>query len=273
MKQSNIIVAGILILCFFVSKAQNLSDFKYLNYPYENEWYLGIALSSSSINNTQAPRPEKHHLTAISGEIELKNSSFKRGDYRYYGQHKLIPDMLVLTKQAIDINTNVLNRDESSYLANGILGWHSWTWNLNKPTKVSYSLGLNLNDYFLGSTYNTDTTSNHWVSPEPQGYYFAAGPTFIGNYLLNKSFMLELMASYSVSYWRAVSLSYATVNNKYPKPHFAQINLELFTTLGVFAGVDYNFIINRGDIPNNTSRIDILLGFRFMMSNEPTAFK
>ena len=273
MKRSKILAIVVLSLCFSVLKSQTLSDFKYLNYPYENEWYLGVALSSSNLSNTKAPRPEKHQLSAFSGEIELKISSFQKGDYRYYFQHKLIPDMLVLTKQAINVSTNVLYRDESSYLANGIFGWHSWAWNINKPGKASLAVGLNVNDYFLGSTYYNDTTTYNWISAEPQGYYFAAGPTVVANYLLNKSFMLEAMASYSISYWRAVSLSYATVDNKYPKPHFGQINVEVMSAWGLFAGVDYNFIINRGNIPNNTSRLDLMLGFRFMMSSEPTAFK
>ncbi|MFM7024222.1 MAG: hypothetical protein ACKOXB_14710 [Flavobacteriales bacterium] len=260
------------LICLLLThclSAQTLADFKYLNYPYVNEWYVGIGISRSSISNPAAPFPERHRLNAISGTIELKKSAFDKGEMRYYGQHKLLPDMLVLTKQAIEINTNALNRDENSYLANGIFGWHSFTWNLHSPSKYSLALGINLNDYFLGSTYYTDTVPNHWVSPEPQGYYFAAGPSLQANYMLGKYFMAELLATYSISYWRAVSLSYATVNNKYPKPHFAQLHAELFSTWGLFAGIDYNFIINRGDIPNSTQRLDLSLGFRFMMDSDP----
>lgn len=261
-----------LIICLLFTQflgAQTLADFKYLNYPYTNEFYIGVAVSRTTISNPDAPFPSRHKLQAFSGTVELKSTSFAKGGMRYYGQHKLLPDMLVLTKQAINVDPNVIYRNESSYLANGILGWHSFTWNLHDPKKYSVALGFNLNDYFFGSTYHTDTTPNSWVSPEPQGYYFAAGPTLQANYMLGKYFMAEMMASYSLSYWRAVSLTYATVNDKYPKPHFAQLHFELFSTWGLFAGIDYNFIINRGDIPNNTQRFDLSVGFRFMTDSDP----
>lgn len=78
--------------------------------------------------------------------------------------------------------------------------------------------------------------------------------------------MLEFSGSYSISYWKALDVEYATnPDPDYPLLHWGQIDLELQSKWGVFTGINYNWIINRRNIPSAGKQLDLILGFQFMI--------
>lgn len=179
-------------------------------------------------------------------------------------EHKQLGDLIALLPKVIK-NSNAIYRTESTPLSCGLIGWWNWTMNFNEGNNFLIAGGMNLHDYFYGS-YTRDSLKGNafgFSTYEPQGWYWAAGPSLSSLYAPSEHFTLEATTSYSISFWRPISLSDAKVNNDYKKPHWFQFNLGLMTTWGVFMQFSYNKIINRGDIPNNGKRWDYLLGYRF----------
>lgn len=252
------------------SLSQTLADFSYLNDTYgDDELYIGINPTYSFVTNKAAPNPANHALNGFSGDLSMRKVNFDQGKVSWNWQHKLLPDLFLLVGKAFKENdASVLNREENTALTCGIIGWLDFTWALNRPDgRFQASLGINHHDYFYGSTYAVDTIpSQNWASFDPQGYYFAAGPVVKLNYLVSSFLMVEMSNAYSFSYWRAVSLTYATnPSDDYPLPYFGQIDLELQTAWGLFGGFNYNWIKNRGNIPAAGKRLDLIFGFRFMV--------
>ncbi len=261
------------ILCFicwsYNGSGQSLSEFTYLNELYgDRELYIGINPTFSFVSNKKAPYPENHSLAGFSGDVSLRKVNFSRGKLSWNWQHKMFADIFLLLGKALtETNANILYRAEETGITCGVIGWLDFTWGCNKPDgRFQWALGINHHDYFYASTYVVDSLSGSWASFDPQGYFFAAGPTIRLNYLLNDAFMLELSSSYSFSYWKALDLTYATnPDPNYPLPHFGQVDLELQSKWGLFTGMNYNRIINRGAIPSAGKRLDLIFGFRFMI--------
>ena len=259
------ITAIIIIFSPLIFLGQDLQSFKCLGDPMGGELYLGVSAEYVMLANPDAPHPELHNLKGFSGKIDMNRFGFEKGDMQYSFEYKLLADIATILHNQINGDGSAYYRQVGSSISNGILGWHSWGWNVVSTNNFTIAPGFNLNDYFYGKTYVSDTTSNGVVSPEPQGYYFSAGPTLFSNVYINDYLILHTKASYSFSYWRAVSLEYAVVDDNYPKSHFGSLNLELITKWGLFVGFDYNWVINRGNLPDKTSRKDFLLGFRFVL--------
>ena len=241
--------------------------FKYLGDDYTGEMYLGTSATYSFLSNNEAPNPELHKLKGFSAKVDLRSTPWELGTVKYFMQYKLLGDLALIVDNQINDDGSAYYRQVSSSITNGLLGWHSFGWTFISNPRMSIALGANINDYFFGATYKVDSLpqSGNLASPEPQGYYFAAGPSVLADIKLNNYLLLHLHGAYSFSYWRAVSLSYASEDDSYPKPHFYQITTELMSPWGVFLGMDYNTLVNRGDLPNNTRRLDFQLGFRWVL--------
>ncbi len=265
-------ICAIIIAVLFAptSKAQTLEKFTYLGEIYgANELYIGVNPTYSMVRNKAVPFAKNHELNGISGDFSLRKVNFQQGKVSWNWQNKMYGDLLLLLNKALTkTSANDLNRKEGTSMTSGVIGWLDFTWAMNKPNgRFQWSLGANLNDYFYGSTIKLDSLpGENWATYDPQGYFLAAGPTVKMNYLLGNSFMLEFSGSYSISYWKALDVEYATnPDPDYPLPHWGQIDLELQSKWGVFTGVNYNWIINRGNIPSAGKRLDLILGFRFMI--------
>lgn len=262
----------LLFFTFYCSdfSAQSLKDFKYLGDVYNDELYLGLYPTYTNSWNKVAPNAEKHKLSGFSGEFSMRKIRFDQGKSRWSWQHKLFIDIWLILNQALQKgNDQAIYRNEETAFSNGIIGWIDYTVNINKPdNRFLMSLGINHNDYFYATTYAVDTLTSgeSWASFNPQGYYLAAGPSIILNYLPLDFLMIELSTSYSFSYVKAVDLSYATYKTEFNEmPHWGQVDLELQTAWGFFSGFNYNWIINRNIIPSKGKRLDLLMGFRFML--------
>lgn len=252
----------LVVLTHWGSAQTTLQEFENFGDPFQERMFIGFTASFSNLSNPEAPvHVEAHRLSALVGKFDMKSMSAEVGSRRYFFQYKLLGDLISLLDKTVQ-NSNAIYRDENSTLSNGLLGWHSVAWNIVATPKLSFVIGGNANDYIIGSTYDTDTGR---VTLEPQGYHLAAGPAIFTDYLINDYLLLQIHAAYSMSYLNAGDLSYATVDKEYPKPHFGSLNIELNSPWGVYAGFDYNWLINRGNLPGNTKRWDYLIGIRFMI--------
>lgn len=262
-------VLFLFMISSFLSYGQRLDEFEYLGETYgANETYVGLNPTYTFVRNKVAPFPGRHKLNAFSGDFSFRKVNFEQGKASWNWQHKMVVDVFLIIGKALTEDISAIDRKENTALTCGIIGWLDMTWALNKPDKrYQISLGINHHDYFYGSTYSVDTIpGQNWASFDPQGYYFAAGPVLKLNYMVNNWLMLEMSNAYSFSYWRAINLTYATnPSDDYPLPGFGQVDLELQSKWGFFTGFNYNWINNRGDIPNKGRRLDLLLGFRFMI--------
>jgi hypothetical protein len=132
--------------------------------------------------------------------------------------------------------------------------------------RTAIALGFNINDYIVGSTYvytNPQGQKQSPVTNEPQGNYWGAGPTLFADVSLSEKLVLHVFSAYSISLLRTTSVEYAIEDNSYPKPHFLHFNAELQTRGHLYAGVDFTALLNQGNNPNATQRIDLLVGYRF----------
>lgn len=245
---------------------QTLADYRYLNEVLDDESFFGVGISRSHLANPAAPSPENHSQSAFTLYFDIRKIRLQPGKASIYFTNQLLGDLLLLLQRTTE-NPSAFNRSESSSISSGLLGWINVGWNLSGPGKFQPFLGFNHNDYFIGSTYVSDTIpyNANQGTYEPQGYYFAAGPMAGFRASLGKFAILESRTTYSLSYLRPVSVSYAVRNDDYPKPHFLNIQLECMTKWGLFGQLQTHRMINRGDIPNNTRRWDATLGFRFML--------
>lgn len=242
--------------------SQGLKDFKYLKDPYQNESYLGFAGTYTFIRNNAAPFPQAHNLSDFSADINYRTVNFGKGERQYLGHYKLLPDLIFLLGKMINQKNNGL-RGEGSSITSGIAGWHRWVWNVKTTSKQCFSAGFALNDYFLGNSYRDST--NGLKTYDPQGWWLSTGPTVMYHLALGKNFILHATTNYNFGFYKPINVSYATVDSKYPKPHFFHSHFELVSTIGLFAGIDYSAVINRGDISGKVRRLDCLLGFKFVM--------
>ena len=262
-----------LLAIFFSSlcaRAQSLDKFEYLGELYaNNESYLGLYPTYTFVRNKVAPNPQNQSIQGWTGEIHFRKVNFNQFKGRFTLQQKMFVDVFLILDKALQKgDPNAILRKEHTSLTTGIIGWLDYVININKPTgRFLFALGVNHNDYFYGSTY-ADTTQNgrNWSTYDPQGYYFAAGPTATLNFLPFNFLMVETSFSYSVSYKKMLDVTYATnPSPTYPLPHWGQLDVELQTKWGFFTGFNYNWIINKGNILNKGKRLDLLFGFRFML--------
>ncbi len=249
----------------FTASAQGIQDFLYLKDPVQQETFLSVGLNRMRVSNPAAPSPENHNLAAFNLYLDLRHYRLEKGQMSLHYANPLVTDLILLLSETID-NPNSILRAEGSSLSSGPIGWLNLGWNLSGPGAAQPLLGFHHNDYFLGSTYVYDSVPGQGrISHEPQGYYFSAGP-LLGLRAAAGSFALvELRGLYGLSYWRATSLSYAEENDAYPKPHWLHVQADVLTKWGIFGSIQYHGMLNRGDLPNATRRIDAVLGFQVML--------
>lgn len=258
-------LAFALLFSFSETNSQSLNEFRYFNREYADDLYLGIFPTFTFVSNGEAPNSTAHRIAGFTGKLDLRKVNFEMGERRFLYQHKLLFDMLLIIENQVTDDGSAYYRSEESGLTTGFIGWTSWAWNMFGNERYCVAPGVNINDYFLTNSYKLKAGSDNLTTIEPQGYWFAAGPSVFFDYALHNNFLLQTHASYSFGVWRAVNLEYddTQIDDSYPNPHFGGLNFELHTRWGFFTGLDYNFLINRGDNPNNTNRLDVLIGFRF----------
>lgn len=256
-------ILGLCFLLFTTVGNAQLSKFQYLQQDYNESVYLLGAGSHFMLSNEAAPRPEIHRRQGFTASLAVHKVDFDHDGGPFLYQNKLVFDLFLILNNQINGDGSEFWRKEASSLSTGVLGWFSKGWNVFSEDRFNIAVGGNLNDYFLVSSIRPDTSNSLLYSLEPQGYYFAGGPSLFADVALGKSFILHAHADYSMSYWRPATPSYLTADESYLKPHFGSAQLSLQSRWGLFAGIDYNWVINRGNLPNDTKRVEVLFGMRF----------
>lgn len=224
----------------------------------------GFALSASTLSNPAAPNSDAHSITKLSMRMDYKRYRKEKGKPRMFYQNKSLGDVITILGSELKNNTGVEQKEGST--VSTFIGWTSWGWNVLAKDRAMIALGFNINDYIVGTRYYYRDINGGIISQEtnePQGLYYGSGLSVFFDYALSQKVILQTLTSYTASFWRPVSLSYATVDSSYPKPHFLHLNAELQTSFKVFVGFDYTIMLNRGDLPNDTRRLDLLIGYRF----------
>ncbi len=244
--------------------AQSIRDFNYLKEEYNERTFIDINPTYTMVRNQAAPFPEHHKINGWSGSLTIRKADFSRGAWQYRYEHRLLFDLILILQNMVDGDGQKYYRSETSALTTGLIGWWSFAPNVIANDRLTVGVGANFNDYFLGASYRLDSLSQDLTTLEPQGYWFAGGPAFFSDLRLNSTFLLHMHASYSMGFWRAVSLSYADteINDAFKKPHFGGINVQLQSRWGVFLGFSHNWLVNRSPNPNATTRSDIHIGFK-----------
>lgn len=257
------------LISFLSCQAQSLYDFRNGRFPFYEDYtvdgvlpHWGFALSYAALSNPAAAFSGNHHKTGVSLVVDYKKYHVNALKTRMYFRNNSLGDLLLFLGRQVLPNSGS-ERPEGSILTN-LFGWTSWGLNLAGNEIGSLGTGFNINDFIAGSTTveriqgGPDKKQLH----EPQGYYWAAGPSVFLDFAITDNIVVQTFGSYSLPLFRAASLNGAEPRNSYPKPHFARVNLEILTLYKLFAGVDYTWMINRGNTPNKTQRLDVFIGYR-----------
>lgn len=257
----------ILISCSLSLQSQNLQSFQYLGDTFNGYYYIGWAFSHGNTQNNAVPGAENHRLTGNFMELNLKYHDYDRGHWQYDIRAKMYTDVI---KQLADM---ILGNNESAYtalentgLSTGPLGWHTCTYNLLSGRYLNISPGAHLNDYFYFANARESDTDARLSTKEPQGYYFAAGPSIMLSLYASRFLMINLKSQYSFAYWRPISAPDAIEDDSYPLPQFFGFTTELLTPWGLYFEVDHNRLINKGPNPNAGMRTDFNIGFKFVVN-------
>ncbi len=247
------------------SKAQTLKDFTYLKDRFHLESYLNFSAMLANIDNPAAPVNREAHKQSVPFiDLYYLQPNFNKGGLNRRIDYKLLPDIFWLFKQITEKDERKLYASQGSTISGGIIGWHYWTWNILASNQRCINLGFSISDYFIGAIY-LDSAQSKIILHEPQGWQIGAGPTAGISQRLNNSFILLGSAAYVPSFLKPVNVSYAKYDDAYPKPHFMHANLTLLSKWGLFAEAQYVQLINKGNLPNSTRRLDLKLGFAFVL--------
>ncbi len=263
MKRSLLLISFLSLA--FISKTQSLKEFTYLKDRYHLESYFNFSAMLANIDNPAAPNNRQAHKQSVLFiDLYYLKPNFNKGGLNRRSDYKLLPDIFWLFKQITEKDESKLNASQGSSISGGIIGWHQWTWNLTAKPQQCISIGLTISDYFIGSIY-LDSTQSKIVLHEPQGWQIGAGPVIGISQRLSNSFILIGSTAYVPSFLKPVSVSYAKEDENYPKPHFLHLNLTLMSKWGLFAEGQLVQLINNGNLPNTTRRLDLKLGFAFVL--------
>ncbi|MCA0427138.1 MAG: hypothetical protein LCH37_06850 [Bacteroidetes bacterium] len=245
-------------------QGQNLPDFKYLGDTYQKESYLNFSGMYVQLLNPAAPDdPALHAKGIFFVDLYYLRPSFEKGGLNRRVDYKLIPDLFWLMKTITEKDPRQMYANIGSTISGGLIGWHSWKWNLVAKPKTCISLGFAVNDYFIGAIYK-DSSAGIRLH-EPQGWQIGAGPAMGFSKALSKNFVLMGSGAYVINLFKPVDISYAKSDDAYPKPHMAHLELTLMSKTGLFLETQFVGLINQGNLPNSSMRTDFKLGFAFVL--------
>ena len=257
-----------LLMNTVVHSQTSIENFTYLGEQYgDNESYLGFNPTFTMLRNKVAPYPERHKVNALSFDFNYKSVDTDRGGIRLNFNNKGIGDLVSLTRSVAKGEKDSYV-EETTYLGT-LIGQIDLDINVNKPDgRVQYSIGVSHTDYIYAGRYTLDSLNGQFTL-NPQGWYLTVGPHLMINAVLSDFLQAELSGGYGFTYARPINVEDAYQPNAfYPDPDFANVKLELQSKWGFYACGHYSWINNRGPIPSSGKRLDLFLGFRFMLDKK-----
>lgn len=133
--------------------------------------------------------------------------------------------------------------------------------------RIQVALGFNLSDLVTGSTFVLqDSLGNDYrETPAPHGWYIGSGPSIFIDFLINPFLLLEVQYDYTFHFTNPVALTYGIDSPNQNMPHQSYLSVNLMTSFGLYAGVDYSLMLDQNPAPFNHRKIDWLMGFKFML--------
>ena len=258
----------LLLFCTLIpisSQAQDIDEFQWFGHDYEDGLFLGLGASQVFISNNDAPNPDNHKINGTTFKIDLKDVNFEKGGHSFFYENKLLGDFILFFSQVSKGESDIY-QTESSGLSTGIIGWMSYLFNITEPKRFQVAVGANFSDFFLTAAYPEDVSKpysnpNNNIVQEPNGNYYAIGPSAAFRMTLSPLFLLEYHTDFSIPFGRVKGKDLVE-DKDYPNPYFTMHSLEVISKYGLYGGIDYAAAINRGNLPNNTKRSEIFLGFR-----------
>lgn len=253
-----------LLLYSIGTQAQSLDSFKYLGDQFSGCGYLGVAYSHGEVRN----RPLNQSLSGNFIELNFKYYNFKKYRWQYDLHAKMYTDIIKELGGTLLDNETAYNTPDNTGITSGPLGWHTLGFNVIGSKRLTISPAIHANDYFYFANGLQSNPNNNGivelVTKEPQGYYFAAGPSLMLNILPTRFLLINVKAQYSFAYWKVVNVDGAIQDDSYPMPRFFGLATEFVTPWGIYFEIDHNRLINRGDNPNEGMRTDFNIGFKFV---------
>lgn len=259
-----------LTLLSFVSTssivAQDIDDFRWFGDDYEDQLFLSLGVNNIHISNNEAPNSGNHKQSGTTIKLDLKHINFEKGGSSFYFENKLLGD-LILSADRYFKEKGSFYQEEESGLSSGLLGWWSFLWNITEPNRYQIAIGANAKDFFLTAAYPEDVSKpysnpNNNIVQEPNGNYYAIGPSATVKFIVNKYLLLEYKGELSIPFGKLDSKDLADYDGNYKNPYFLSQTLEANSSKGFFIGYELSSIINRGNLPNSIKRSDLYLGFR-----------
>lgn len=256
----------VLLLAFFISSvgySQNkLMEFDYLSDKLSGHRYLDVGAIFSMVSDNKVPNPEEQKMSGWTVNVQYDKVNFDKGGYQYTGRIKMFLDVIFLLDNALTKDGSI-DREVNTGITSGILGWHSFRWNVVAKDKFCLGLGVNASDYFYGASYKDE--NEDLFTPEPNGYYLGGGPTLSFDYRINDFLKVGGLFDYTFSAVKAVGVSYGEEIEGYPLPHFFNGSINLTTKWGVFLKYDFNTILNTNNATTQGKRSDFWIGFKFVL--------
>lgn len=249
--------------------SQDIDDFKWFGDDYEDVFFMSIGYNNVRLSNRDAPNPDKHDFAGNTFKLDFKNIKFQKGEMSWHFENKLLGDMVYFLAGVIDGSESIYQEEESG-ISSGLLGWHSFLWNVTEPNRYQIAVGGNFSDFFLTAAYPEDlsrpySNPSNAIVQEPNGNYYAIGPSFSARYRISNFLLAEYVADLSIPFGRIESEELAEYDGKYKNPYFYNHSLELISSKGLFIGYEHTRFFNRGNLPNNTKRRELYIGMRIKL--------
>jgi hypothetical protein len=255
---------ALLSTCYL--NAQDIDDFHWFGDDYEDQLFLSLGVNRIGISNNEAPNAEHHKQSGTTFKLDLKKVNFEKGRASYYYENKLLGDMVLYASDFFSGKETVYQKEESG-LTSGFLGWVQALWNITEPDRYQIAVGASFKDFFLSSAYPEDpsrpySNPGNIIIQEPNGGYYAIGPALAFRITLSKLFMAEYTGDLAIPFGKISTDNLRKVEGGYKHPYFMSHTVEVNSSKGFFVGYSYTSIMNRGNLPNNTKRTELFLGFR-----------
>ncbi len=264
-----LLIFGILSLSSSILTAQDIDDFQWFGDDYEDQLFLSLGANNIHISNNDAPNSNNHKQSGTTIKLDLKQTNFEKGGASMYFENKLMGDLILYADRYLKGKDSFYQEEESG-LSSGLIGWWSFLWNITEPNRYQLAVGVNLKDFFLTAAYPKDLSKpysnpSNTAVQEPNGNYYAAGPSIAARFIVNQLLLLEYKGELSIPFGRIESNKLEDYDGNYKNPYFMNHSLEATSSKGFFLGYELSSIFNRGDLPNNTKRSDLYIGFRIRL--------
>lgn len=255
----------ILFICEATFSLAQIQNFKYLGEDYwDYELYIGAAIRNINFEVPNAPNPSAHKGSAWTGDFQLYRSAPSvPGKMRYMLRNKVLGEIFL----SFGDNFDEIYRDEGSTFSHFLMGSNSFAWNLLSHNRLQVALGFNLSDLVTGSTLVLqDSLGNDYrETPAPHGWYIGSGPSIFIDFLISPFLLLEVQYDYTFHFNNPVPLTYGIDSPNQKMPHQSFLSVNLMTSFGLYAGVDYSLMLDQNPAQFNHRKIDWLMGFKFML--------